>query len=92
MFRMLKLNPPNGWRAVVWELAIVTLGVLIALAVQQWAEALGSLRKVAGVIKRNPGIAAFGDRGEVEDGQGDHGWHMGSDATLCHAPSASGDV
>ena len=39
MFRMLKLNPPHGWRAVGWELAIVTLGVLIALAVQQWAEA-----------------------------------------------------
>ena len=38
MFRMLKLNPPNGWRTVVWELAIVTLGVLIALAAQQWAE------------------------------------------------------
>lgn len=38
MFRLLKLNPPNGWRAVAWELVIVTLGVLIALAVQQWAE------------------------------------------------------
>ena len=38
MFRMLKLKPPNGWQAVAWELAIVTLGVLIALAVQQWAE------------------------------------------------------
>lgn len=38
MFRMLKLNPPNGWRAVAWELAIVTLGVLIALAAQQWVE------------------------------------------------------
>ncbi|MCY7271290.1 MAG: hypothetical protein LH485_04450 [Sphingomonas bacterium] len=38
MFRMLKLDPPNGWRAVVWELAIVTLGVLIALAAQQWVE------------------------------------------------------
>ena len=38
MFRMLKLNPPHGWRAVMWELVIVTLGVLIALAVQQWAE------------------------------------------------------
>ena len=36
---MLKLNPPNGWRAVAWELAIVTLGVLIALGVQQVAEA-----------------------------------------------------
>ena len=38
MFRMLKLNPPHGWRAVAWELAIVTAGVLIALGVQQWAE------------------------------------------------------
>ena len=38
MFRMLKMKPPNGWHAVAWELAIVTLGVLIALAVQQWAE------------------------------------------------------
>jgi hypothetical protein len=31
MFRLLKLSPPHGWRAVSWELAIVTLGVLIAL-------------------------------------------------------------
>lgn len=38
MFRMLKLNPPNGWRAVVWELGIVTLGVLVALGAQQWVE------------------------------------------------------
>lgn len=38
MFRLLKLKPPNGWSAVAWELAIVTLGVLIALAAQQWAE------------------------------------------------------
>lgn len=38
MFRMLKLRPPNGWGAVAWELAIVTLGVLIALGAQQWAE------------------------------------------------------
>lgn len=38
MFRMLKLKPPNGWQAVGWELAIVTLGVLIALGAQQWAE------------------------------------------------------
>ena len=38
MFRMLQLNPPHGWRAVVWELAIVTLGVLIALGAQQWVE------------------------------------------------------
>ncbi len=47
MFRMLKLNPPNGWRAVVWELAIVTLGVLIALAAQQWVEERNWSSKVA---------------------------------------------
>jgi hypothetical protein len=35
MFRLLKLTPPHGWNAVVWELAIVTLGVLIALGAQQ---------------------------------------------------------
>ena len=38
MFRMMKLNPPHGWRAVAWELGIVTLGVLIALGAQQWAD------------------------------------------------------
>ena len=38
MFRMLKLKPPHGWNAVGWELAIVTLGVLLALAAQQWAD------------------------------------------------------
>ena len=47
MFRMLKLNPPHGWRAVVWELAIVTLGVLIALGVQQVAEAANWRSKVS---------------------------------------------
>ena len=35
MFRLLKLTPPHGWSAVAWELAIVTLGVLIALGAQQ---------------------------------------------------------
>lgn len=38
MFRMVKLNPPHGWRAVAWELAIVTAGVMIALAAQQVVE------------------------------------------------------
>lgn len=38
MFRLLRLKPPNGWIAVAWELAIVTIGVLIALAAQQWSE------------------------------------------------------
>lgn len=40
MFRLLRLKPPNGWSAVVWELAIVTIGVVIALAAQQWVEGL----------------------------------------------------
>lgn len=38
MFRLLKLEPPHGWRAVSWELAIVAIGVIIALGAQQWAE------------------------------------------------------
>ena len=40
MFRLFKLRPPHGWNAVAWELGIVTLGVLIALAAQQLVEAL----------------------------------------------------
>lgn len=40
MFRLLRLKPPHGWNAVAWELAIVTLGVLVALAAQQTVEAL----------------------------------------------------
>jgi hypothetical protein len=38
VFRLLKLKPPHGWAAVAWELAIVTLGVLIALGAQQIVE------------------------------------------------------
>jgi len=48
MFRLLKLKPPNGWNAVGWELAIVTLGVLIALGAQQAMESLNWKREVAG--------------------------------------------
>ena len=40
MFRLLKLSPPNGWNAVAWELAIVVLGVVIALGAQEAAETL----------------------------------------------------
>jgi hypothetical protein len=47
MFRLLKLKPPHGWNAVVWELGIVTLGVLIALGAQQWAEERSWAGKVA---------------------------------------------
>lgn len=35
MFRLFRIKPPHGWNAVGWELAIVTLGVLIALGAQQ---------------------------------------------------------
>ena len=46
MFGLLRVKPPHGWRAVIWELAIVTLGVLVALAAQQWAEAMSWRQKV----------------------------------------------
>jgi len=36
MLRLFKLKPPHGWHAVAWELAIVTVGVLIALGAQQF--------------------------------------------------------
>jgi hypothetical protein len=32
------LKPPHGWAVVIWDLAIVTLGVLFALILQQWAD------------------------------------------------------
>ena len=38
MSKAWKLSPPQGWRTVAWELAVVTLGVLLALAAQQWVE------------------------------------------------------
>lgn len=31
-------RPPHGWREIVWEIFIVTIGVFIALVVQQWSE------------------------------------------------------
>ena len=37
MFRLLKVKPPNGWNAVGWELAIVVIGVFVALVAQEWA-------------------------------------------------------
>lgn len=46
MFRLVRLKPPHGWNAVAWELGIVTLGVLIALFVQQLAEAANWRSKV----------------------------------------------
>ena len=46
MFRLTKLEPPHGWNAVAWELAIVTLGVLIALGAQQIVEGIHDRREV----------------------------------------------
>ncbi|MFL6762437.1 MAG: hypothetical protein ACJ8FB_07750 [Sphingomicrobium sp.] len=40
----LRLKPPHGWNAVGWELAIVTLGVVIALGAQQIVEAMRDRR------------------------------------------------
>jgi len=47
MFRLVKLNPPHGWNAVAWELAIVVLGVLIALGAQQTADEIHWRKEVA---------------------------------------------
>lgn len=52
MFRLLRLDPPHGWRAVWWELAIVTLGVLIALGAQQLVEALNWQTRAADAKNR----------------------------------------
>src|SRR4029079_15592395 len=46
MFRLTRLEPPHGWNAVAWGLAIVTLGVLIALRAQQIAEGIHDRREV----------------------------------------------
>src|SRR5688500_13818065 len=40
MFRLFKLNPPNDWNVVGWEIAIVVFGVLIALGAQQVVDTL----------------------------------------------------
>lgn len=50
MFRLTRLNPPHGWNAVVWELAIVTLGVLIALGAQQLVDNIHQRGEVAQLI------------------------------------------
>lgn len=46
MFRLFKLNPPHGWNAVVWELGIVTAGVLLALGAQEFVQSLHWKREV----------------------------------------------
>lgn len=39
-------KPPNGWNTVAWDLAIVTIGVLMALAAQQVVDGLQWQQKV----------------------------------------------
>ena len=34
-------RPPHGWREILWEILIVTIGVFIALVVQQWSQDRG---------------------------------------------------
>ena len=50
MFRLTKLRPPHGWKAVVWELAIVTLGVLIALVAQQLVDDIHQRNEVSQLV------------------------------------------
>jgi len=50
MFRLTKLAPPHGWNAVAWELAIVTLGVLIALAAQQFVDGIHQRNEVTQLV------------------------------------------
>lgn len=47
MFRLIKISPPHGWNAVAWELGIVTLGVLVALAAQEAAQSFNQRREAA---------------------------------------------
>jgi hypothetical protein len=47
MARSVKLKPPHGWNEVAWDLAIVVLGVLIALGAQQAVDAWQWWQKVA---------------------------------------------
>jgi len=50
MFRLTRLAPPHGWNAVAWELAIVTLGVLIALAAQQFVDGIHQRNEVTQLV------------------------------------------
>lgn len=59
MFRLIRLKPPHGWNAVAWELAIVTLGVLIALVAQQLVDSIHKRAEVRELV------AAL--RGELAD-------------------------
>jgi hypothetical protein len=47
MIKLSMLKPPHGWAVVAWDLAIVTVGVLIALVLQQWADERSLDRRTA---------------------------------------------
>ena len=47
VFRLLRIEPPHGWRAVWWELGIVTLGVLIALFGEQLIGSINTRAQLA---------------------------------------------
>lgn len=51
MSRLSKLKPPHGWAVVAWDLAIVTVGVLIALVLQQWADERSTDQRTVQAVK-----------------------------------------
>ena len=50
MSKLSALRPPHGWAVVTWDLAIVTVGVLIALVLQQWADERGRDQRTAQAV------------------------------------------
>jgi hypothetical protein len=65
VFRPIKLKPPHGWGAVGWELAIVTLGVLIALGAQQvvenwqWDQKAAQTKKILDAELHRNAVSAY---------------------------------
>lgn len=70
MFRLMKIRPPSGWPAVWWELAIVTLGVLIALGAQQAVDA-GQWREKVAVVRQSMIAELANNRARWEWNHGD---------------------
>jgi hypothetical protein len=66
MFKLSALRPPHGWAVVAWDLAIVTVGVLIALVLQQWADERGMDRRTAQAISGIRAEIAMHYRSSIE--------------------------
>jgi hypothetical protein len=64
--KLFELKPPHGWATVAWDLAIVTLGVLIALVLQQWADERTEEHRTAQAIKAIRGEVAEHYRSAIE--------------------------